>query len=417
MFKFELFLFIACLPLISRASQFNTTSSPSQPIFDRAQGIPIIYAQLPKTAGRTSLFTELMGVDEEAFKKNSQLLQQRLTVKENGTYAIKGAHGYEFCAGRIEILNAKALRSQINKKAETNATTRSRGTLNILTHTGVSELQASEKNKHPVIQVASNFNAQETISAYPTTISAYINDPTQGPYAALTAPFGTILRHYYAFYSPSTSPATWAQKDDLDWSEAPDRQITLLSGKGIMIKNGYVKFIPTDAMLQRFESEDNSINNSVCYHHGVQVVLKIKNIHHQQFPLVQDPNKLVDQVYCAALDLGNILRSYRNDTTMTAIAKKVLKNAYEATIYGAITNNRSRVFLTLLGCGVFSNKKEWVCEILAELKPLIKQSGLEVFVVDYSDELAKSNGVQMQSLLKNTVDTIYHGLEALPNEQ
>jgi len=57
----------------------------------------------------------------------------------------------------------------------------------------------------------------------------------------------------------------------------------------------------------------------------------------------------------------------------------VLDMAYQGTYLVTITNNRSQIFLTLVGGGIFGNKREWIYDaiISAHLNWGVKGSSLE----------------------------------------
>ena len=68
-------------------------------------------------------------------------------------------------------------------------------------------------------------------------------------------------------------------------------------------------------------------------------------------------------------------------------ARLVLRASYEATICAAILNSQStgsnRVFLTLLGGGVFGNRIEWITEAITRALKLYKDCDLGVAIVSY----------------------------------
>ncbi len=93
----------------------------------------------------------------------------------------------------------------------------------------------------------------------------------------------------------------------------------------------------------------------------------------------------VSQAYCSALPVG-----YSDQTSdlWEDFALLVLEAAYEATICTAILNYRStgnnRVFLTLLGGGVFRNKTSWITESIKRALKLYQDWNIEVAVISYS---------------------------------
>lgn len=92
---------------------------------------------------------------------------------------------------------------------------------------------------------------------------------------------------------------------------------------------------------------------------------------------------LVTQVYCAALPIA-----YQAvEMPMEALGRLALQAAYEATCYvGVINAARSanpRLYLTLLGGGVFGNPVEWILDALKHALLRVRQAGLEIVVVSH----------------------------------
>ena len=71
----------------------------------------------------------------------------------------------------------------------------------------IGALQADPANKDAVFQVASNFNALETMTPFNqlnvNSIQDYWVDPTQGPRASISAAPGLFYRRYYYFLPES----------------------------------------------------------------------------------------------------------------------------------------------------------------------------------------------------------------------
>lgn len=57
--------------------------------------------------------------------------------------------------------------------------------------------------------------------------------------------------------------------------------------------------------------------------------------------------------------------------------------AYERTIKAAIAFGNKKVFLTLVGCGVFNNELAWVADAVERCKKDIQDYGLEVTLIVY----------------------------------
>lgn len=102
------------------------------------------------------------------------------------------------------------------------------------------------------------------------------------------------------------------------------------------------------------------------------------------------PSQLVNQVFCAALNVPGQPKSIREHPALAAIATGLLTAQYRATVLAAIAQRASqpskpgahKLFLTLLGGGVFDNRPEWIAAALHSCSDLMLRSGLDItFVV------------------------------------
>jgi hypothetical protein len=73
----------------------------------------------------------------------------------------------------------------------------------------------------------------------------------------------------------------------------------------------------------------------------------------------------------------------------------MLKASYEGTLLAAAlhgphadNDEQQEVFLTLMGCGVFDNKLEWVADVLEELSWLIQELNLKVTLLIFDGSSA-----------------------------
>ena len=65
----------------------------------------------------------------------------------------------------------------------------------------------------------------------------------------------------------------------------------------------------------------------------------------------------------------------------------ILEAAYEATICAGVLNSlrgkSNKIYLTLLGGGVFGNKPEWITKAIFRALTLYKMKDIQVFIVSY----------------------------------
>ena len=99
---------------------------------------------------------------------------------------------------------------------------------------------------------------------------------------------------------------------------------------------------------------------------------------------LNDLKQTVTQVYCSALPVAY---SQVPVQLWTDFAKLILEATYEATICSAILNfqktGNNKVYLTLIGGGVFGNEREWIMNAIERSLKLYQYAGLDVFIVSY----------------------------------
>ncbi len=244
----------------------------------------------------------------------------------------------------------------------------------------VGVLQADPRNRDAVFQVASNFSALEPVSNvdYPEGgVTKYIYDMTQGPIASLSAAPGVILRMYTPFFNPQKHPASWRQTQD--------HQVNLLDQvPQLPIVNGYVDFTGDNAdYLSYTITEQDKLALKVGFHGNIQVVsgyLKDKNTVVKQ----TDPNQLVNQVFTAAIDFGYLNSHLKHERAAIEKACILLDTAYEGTIKAVAYKGKKKLFLTLIGGGVFDNNLLWIAKAIEKNIEFIKDAGLDVTLILYN---------------------------------
>ena len=243
-----------------------------------------------------------------------------------------------------------------------------------LSKVDVGHLQSLPENNGAVFQVASNFNALELMHKFDDRAMArvenYIFDRTQGPFASISCAPGLILRHYYPFYSEEAEPDDWRQKFG-------GRQIELLGDLEVDVRNGYLEITEDD-----FHQNIEAGRIRVAHHRDIQVAFgQVRGSDHE----VVEHEQRVSQVFTATADLActNMEFFQRFPDQMERVIKALLRAAYEGTLRAALSSGRRRVFLTLIGGGVFANPPSWIVDILEEQLELITESGLTVIVNTY----------------------------------
>jgi|GEM_PF-6598144 len=307
----------------------------------------------------------------------------------------------------------------------------------------VSCLQGDKKNNGAVFLLASNWNTVELLGSYDLVEnkkitgagqSSYFDDGTQAPPARLGTLPGTVACHDLInmdkYHNDSSK---WAQTSE------GDRQVNLLKDLGIKTVNGYIvdDIENIKKVVKGLEEKDVELENkfNICYHANQQVCAKKVSVGDgpKFADFIYDPNQKVDQVYTAAVSLAyldvstiaalnidgwrkdfdkleeadkekertrrwdafNKLKQEEQDEKikktkklLSRLAKQIARLNYEAVIKSAIAEGKKKVYLTLLGCGVFGNEVGWVIDAINNCKNLIEESSLEV-IINIADAGAK----------------------------
>eukprot|EP00792_Barthelona_sp_PAP020_P005091 TRINITY_DN2490_c0_g4_i1.p1 TRINITY_DN2490_c0_g4~~TRINITY_DN2490_c0_g4_i1.p1 ORF type:complete len:385 (-),score=100.30 TRINITY_DN2490_c0_g4_i1:105-1259(-) len=289
-------------------------------------------------------------------------------------------NGNKYIVGHFETPNIFELREKSEEIIE-HLPNKGHGIVNIISGEigiqphlfSIIDSQAYPEHAGATFQVASNFNCLELVSnrsSVRSGISGYPYDRTQGPGASMGAYPATFYRSYLHHHKNFVGQMS--------------HEIELLEDFNVPVQNGYI------LLPQNYDM--NSIKDSgtirVGNHQFVEVVFE-KREGFDYFK-IQNP-QLIHQVFTAAL---NFCDHFRNEEKARVVAKKCLRASYEGTIRSAIINSQlsramnlpgaNKVFLTLIGGGVFQNPHSDIFEAIIECKDLIVRSGLEVNLVFYS---------------------------------
>lgn len=355
---------------------------------------------------RDKFFKDTMGVSEEDFldyyDTDPELIKKFIEHDaSNDLFFIHGTERYQ--AGKFDSFSLAKLNGLLNDKPKPGG-----GKLSIIEaqntpgksyeqYVDVGSLQAQPENRDAVFQVASNFSALEPTHkghAPEDGISAYTRDKTQGPFASISAAPGLIYRMYYIFYSAKTEPKEWRQ--------TTERQINLLDStqftpeKRYML-NGYITLPQDDAnelkkLAEQLEKDYKNIKVGV--HRDIQVAFgRVKGNYHET---VTDPHQIIHQVFTAAVDFGGTNAALRENSDAQKIGQLILNAAYEGTIKSAAAHNKKKVYLTLIGGGVFANELSRIGKAIKRQVGTIRDFGLDVTVIIWDS--TKSSTTQMDEL-------------------
>ncbi len=341
-----------------------------------------------------SWFPALVGIGEEAFAALSEeeRTEKFFRLDEAGNVRLmRGGSGKpndkDVNCGRFEVVSVGEL-AKGHKKAKqacslTFVTRKDADPLS-LQCVDVAHLQSLPANRGAMFQVASNMNAvegisQETSVEEKTFVSDYIYDKTQGPAASISAGGAAVTRVY----------AAWQVEGKME-RQRRDKQINFVEELGELcsVVNGYVQLTPLseEQFSEHFSDKKDAIIDSikVGIHANCQVTFGRRTP--QLFPGVPESEKqIIHQTFGAAVNMGQGVSGIANRKCEKGgeISHAVLQAMYRGCLLAAKRLNCTRVFLTLLGGGVFANSTHSIIAALTESVVLFG-SGLEVVVIMYS---------------------------------
>jgi len=322
-------------------------------------------------------FEKLTGFYEES----PDQVRKNLTVEDGVLKSL--VNGREYQCGLLEIPSLGELRDRVlNSKIPI-------GKISVKeVISDVQTLHCDKSNSGSLFQVASQFNLLEMPFPQITPeqgVGDYENDHTQGPACAVAAGAGTIYRNYFVDVNGEIG-------------QSFDNQIDCLADLGKALgnsdnhlwemKNGYA--FASETGLKEITSKVISLNES-----GIDNLRKLLRIGVQWDTEVTISNSkhTVSQAYCSALPVAY---SQLSAKLWVEFARIILEASYEATICAGILNylntGNNKLYLTLIGGGVFGNEMNWIVDALHRSLLLYKDVDLEVAIVsrksnDYIHEL------------------------------
>lgn len=241
--------------------------------------------------------------------------------------------------------------------------------------------QALPENDGATYLAASNFNCLEFVSQDQTAldgVTGYVYDRTQGPFCALAAGPAIVYRNYFVKHDGKVGQL--------------EKEIELLKKTPIHVTHGYPIItnpeFTNNSSNKKFKWDDEN-NYLVGVHRGCQLTTTRNG---NNFALVNQDDRIVHHVYAAAFNFNGTV----DKCNLTIkISKYMLKAEYKAAILAAWENsllypNRkgsNKLYLTLLGGGVFGNDIDLIADAIGSNINIIKDSGLDVYVVCFSDSL------------------------------
>ena len=297
----------------------------------------------------------------------------RARLRVEGTRLHSQVNGRAFTCGRLEIPSLGELRQRARLAAP--------GQIRVSeVVSGVQDLHRDEPNAQGALfQVASQFNLLEMASPGWTPehgVGIYEEDHTQGPACAIAAGAGTIYRNYFAEVGGQTGQSAANQIDCLE-------ELGQALGNGERsrhweMRNGYAL-----ASREGLEAVREQLRRaSEPELDRLRQLLRIGWQRDTEVTLPGCGGHLVAQAYCSALPVAYCGPFPRE--LWEPFARLVLEAAYEATLCAAITGGHRRVYLTLLGGGVFGNEPSWILSAIDRaLNLYCRAAELDVVIVSY----------------------------------
>eukprot|EP01134_Creolimax_fragrantissima_P002065 CFRG2065T1 len=362
-------------------------------------------------------FYRLTGIVEETPEKvrKSLLLHKasvggentRITTQNRPILALKSnVNGKTWICGVLETPSLAQLRARVNNARASCPNRKAKPSGTILVTQICGDIKAIIEDKSgdygaqdSVFQVASQFNLLEM--AHPDAVpddgvGIYEYDHTQGPTCAIASGAGTIYRNYFA--RTDENGVVLDDDGDNDMNSCADAQMGQTVNVQICcmsdlerafqansdddlwdMKNGYL--FATHTGLRSINLQLQAANEA-----RIDKFREHLRIGLQWHTMVTTTGckHIISQAYCSALPIA-----YSNESAQawSLFAKLVLEASYEATLCAAELNyyetGNNKVFLTLIGGGVFGNRMEWIICALERSIELFKHIPLDVIIVSY----------------------------------
>ncbi|MGB5292684.1 MAG: hypothetical protein WBN41_14670 [Lysobacterales bacterium] len=299
-------------------------------------------------------------------------VRSQLVVSDN---RIKSrVNGNTFVCGELQTPSLAELRSTPTQKQVAAGPIKVREVIS-----DVTSLHLDPDNAGALFQVASQFNLLEMPSQHvgpERGVGVYEYDLTQGPACAVAAGAGTIYRCYMAEVNGKTGQSADSQIDCL---EDMGKVLGNTDGRLWQMQNGYAMATSTGL------SEISERIRTMSKHQRDFLRQKLRiGIQWDTQVTLDDCTHLVTQVYGSALPVGY---SYHDSRSWEPFARLILNASYEATFWAALLNfartGNNKVYLTLLGGGVFGNDEDWILTAIRRALELFARVPLDVAIVSY----------------------------------
>ena len=318
--------------------------------------------------GNHMWFEALTGFREESPE------QVRKNISVSGQILKSHVNGREFICGILETPSLAELRNRVQ------ATEAKTGKISVReVIADVQDLHSDKANAGSLFQVASQFNLLEMTSpdVVPEDgVGRYEYDQAQGPACAIAAGAGTIYRNYFVNVNGQIGQSRNNQIDCLiDIGKALGN-----SGNRLWVmRNGYA--LASEEGLREIANKLKSASKSEI--DEMRGLLRI-GIQWNTEVTIADTGHTLSQAYCSALPVAY---SHCQPKLWLEFAQLILEASYEAFFCAGILNfqktGNSKIYLTLIGGGVFGNEITWIVNAIKRCLNLYKHVALDVVIVSH----------------------------------
>ena len=300
--------------------------------------------------------------------------QVRSQLVVSGNRIESRVNGNTFICGELQTPSLAELRSTTPQKQIPSGPIKVREVIS-----DVTALHLDPDNAGALFQVASQFNLLEMPSQHvgpERGVGVYEYDLTQGPACAVAAGAGTIYRCYMAEVNGKTGQSA---DNQIDCLEDMGKVLGNTDGRLWQMQNGYAMATSTGL------SEISERIRTMSKHQRDFLRQKLRiGIQWDTQVTLDACTHLVTQVYGSALPVGY---SRHDSRSWEPFARLILNASYEATFWAALLNfartGNNKLYLTLLGGGVFGNDEDWILTAIRRALELFARVPLDVAIVSY----------------------------------
>ena len=313
-------------------------------------------------------FEKLVGFKEES----PEQVRKQINLEGNTLKSLVNGETYQM--GLLEIPSLAELRAR--NKLSLSSDSR----LNLSEVVGdVQDFHQMPENQGALFQAASQFNLLEMVNPKirpEDGIGRYDYDKTQGPACAIACGAGTIYRNYFVEIDGAIGQTGGHQIDCL---EEIGKYFNNEHLELWQMQNGYA--LANTEGLKFIGDKIRNLSNT--QYEELKGLLKV-GIQWDTEVTISWNKQIVSQIYCSGLPVNY---SFADPDLWQEFAQLILEATYEATLHTALINKEKtgndKVYLTLVGGGVFGNKEDWIKAAILKNLRKFSNATLDIRFVSY----------------------------------